>query len=66
MPELRSGARRSKRHGDLQPSPQPINQVENLALPAQNRTMSGYGSKEILFIAMLQFQFQASSSSSRV
>ncbi|CAL5348686.1 unnamed protein product [Camellia sinensis] len=39
--QLRCGARRSKRHGDLQPSPQPINQVENLALPAQNRTMSG-------------------------
>ncbi|KAL7168792.1 hypothetical protein ACSBR2_033931 [Camellia fascicularis] len=43
MPELRSGARRSKRLGDLQPSPQPIDQVENLALPAQNRTRRRVG-----------------------
>nr|GLL27121.1 casein kinase 1-like protein HD16 isoform X1 [Ipomoea trifida] len=38
MPELRSGARRSKRLGDLQPAPQPTGQEENLALPTQNRT----------------------------
>lgn len=38
MPELRSGARRSKRLGDLQPAPQPVGQEENLVLPTQNRT----------------------------
>lgn len=38
MPELRSGARRSKRLDDLQPPPQPADQVENWLLPAQNRT----------------------------
>ncbi|KAL0359376.1 UNVERIFIED_CONTAM: Casein kinase-like protein HD16 [Sesamum angustifolium] len=38
MPELRSGARRSKRLGDLQPAPQPTNQEENFLAPAQNRT----------------------------
>ncbi|KAG5583356.1 hypothetical protein H5410_053983 [Solanum commersonii] len=38
MPELRSGARRSKRLGDLQPAPQPVGHEENLALPTQNRT----------------------------
>ncbi|KAI3474582.1 hypothetical protein Pfo_029584 [Paulownia fortunei] len=38
MPELRSGARRSKRLGDLQPAPQPANQEENFIAPAQNRT----------------------------
>lgn len=37
MPELRSGARRSKRLDDLQPSPQPGDQAENWLLPAQNR-----------------------------
>ncbi|KAL6997463.1 hypothetical protein U1Q18_007590 [Sarracenia purpurea var. burkii] len=43
MPELRSGARRSKRLGDLQPAPQPVDQVENLLLPAQNRTRRRVG-----------------------
>ncbi|XP_042002808.1 casein kinase 1-like protein HD16 [Salvia splendens] len=38
MPELRSGARRSKRLGDLQPDPQTANQAENLLAPAQART----------------------------
>lgn len=39
MPQLRSGARRSKRLGDLQPAPQPVDQAENLLPPpAQNRT----------------------------
>ncbi|CAA0837516.1 Protein kinase family protein [Striga hermonthica] len=38
MPELRSGARRSKRLVDLQPAPQPANQEENFVTPAQNRT----------------------------
>lgn len=43
MPELRSGARRSKRLGDLQPSPLPIDQGENWAQPAQNRTRRRVG-----------------------
>ncbi|VFQ64213.1 unnamed protein product [Cuscuta campestris] len=39
MPELRSGARRSKRLGDLQPAPQAATgQEENLVLPAPTRT----------------------------
>lgn len=38
MPELRSGARRSKRLGDLQTGPLPADQGENWAQPAQNRT----------------------------
>lgn len=39
MPELHSGARRSKRLGDLQPAPQPAYQEENwLPQPPQNRT----------------------------
>ncbi|XP_065623989.1 casein kinase 1-like protein HD16 [Quercus suber] len=38
MPELRSGARRSKRVDDLYPAPQPIDQGDNWLLPAQNRT----------------------------
>lgn len=38
MPELRSGARRSKRLDDIQPAQQPINQAENWILPAQNKT----------------------------
>ncbi|EXB31261.1 Casein kinase I isoform delta [Morus notabilis] len=37
MPELRSGVRRSKRLGDLQPSPQPIGQAENWPLPTPNK-----------------------------
>ncbi|CAH1452353.1 unnamed protein product [Lactuca virosa] len=37
MPQLRSGARRSKRLGDLQPATQPINQAENTAPPTQTR-----------------------------
>lgn len=38
MPELRSGARRSKRLDDLQPPQQPLDQTENWLLPAtQNR-----------------------------
>ncbi|KAK1584177.1 hypothetical protein Q3G72_030522 [Acer saccharum] len=43
MPELRSGARRSKRLDDLQPPPQPADQVENWLLPAQNRTRRRVG-----------------------
>lgn len=43
MPELRSGARRSKRLGDLQPAPKPVDQVENCVLPAQNRTRRRVG-----------------------
>ncbi|KAG8367995.1 hypothetical protein BUALT_Bualt16G0130600 [Buddleja alternifolia] len=38
MPELRSGARRSKRLGDLHPAPQTANQEEKFVAPAQNRT----------------------------
>nr|XP_034924952.1 casein kinase 1-like protein HD16 isoform X1 [Populus alba] len=38
MPELRSGARRSKRLDDLQPPHQPNNQAENLTVPVQNKT----------------------------
>lgn len=38
MPELRSGARRSRRLDDLQPCTQPLDQGENLAVPAPNRT----------------------------
>ncbi|KAG2686337.1 hypothetical protein I3760_09G001500 [Carya illinoinensis] len=38
MPELRSGARRSKRVDDLYPTPQPIDQGDNWLQPAQNRT----------------------------
>lgn len=37
MPELRSGARRSKRLGDLQPAPLPADQGENIAQPAPTR-----------------------------
>lgn len=43
MPELRSGARRSKRLGDLQPVPLPVDQGENWAEPAQNRTRRRVG-----------------------
>lgn len=43
MPELRSGARRSKRLGDLQAAPQPVDQVENCLLPAQDRTRRRVG-----------------------
>lgn len=39
MPELRSGARRSKRLDNLQPSPQPFEQAEDCAAPPpQTRT----------------------------
>lgn len=38
MPELRSGLRRSKRLGDIQPAQQTAVQEENLTLPAQNGT----------------------------
>ncbi|XP_019187189.1 PREDICTED: casein kinase 1-like protein HD16 [Ipomoea nil] len=38
MPELRSGLRRSKRLGEIQPAQQPAVQEENLTLPAQNGT----------------------------
>ncbi|KAJ9559001.1 hypothetical protein OSB04_013615 [Centaurea solstitialis] len=38
MPQLRSGARRSKRLGDIQPATQPADQAENIVAPAQNRT----------------------------
>ncbi|KAK4769134.1 hypothetical protein SAY86_027284 [Trapa natans] len=38
MPELRSGARRSKRLDNLQPTPLPFEQAEDCALPAQTRT----------------------------
>ncbi|XP_058766620.1 uncharacterized protein LOC131640226 [Vicia villosa] len=37
MPELRSGARRSKRLGDLQPGPVPVDQGENWVQPEPNR-----------------------------
>lgn len=37
MPQLRSGARRSKRLGELQPASQPADQGENLLVPTQNR-----------------------------
>lgn len=43
MPELRSGARRSKRVDDLYPTPQPIDQGENWLLPNQNRTRRRVG-----------------------
>lgn len=43
MPEMRSGARRSKRLGDLQPTPQPVDQVENWLLPSQNKTRRRIG-----------------------
>lgn len=43
MPELRSGARRSKRLGDLQPGPLPVDQEENWAQPEQNRTRRRVG-----------------------
>ncbi|KOM38529.1 hypothetical protein LR48_Vigan03g191100 [Vigna angularis] len=43
MPELRSGARRSKRLGDLQTGPLPVEQGENWAQPAQNRTRRRVG-----------------------
>lgn len=43
MPELRSGARRSKRLDDIQPNPQPIDQGENWVLPPQNRTRRRVG-----------------------
>ncbi|RYR54006.1 hypothetical protein Ahy_A06g029262 [Arachis hypogaea] len=43
MPELRSGARRSKRLGDLQPGPLPVDQGENWVQPAQNRTRRRVG-----------------------
>ncbi|KAK6942000.1 Protein kinase domain [Dillenia turbinata] len=45
MPELRSGARRSKRLDDLQPSPQPVVQAENRPLPTQNRTRRRAGGR---------------------
>ncbi|CAI9787585.1 unnamed protein product [Fraxinus pennsylvanica] len=38
MPELRSGARRSKRLSDLQPAPQHPDHEENFVAPTQNRT----------------------------
>lgn len=43
MPELRSGARRSKRLNDLQPTPPPIDQPENWLLPNQNRARRRVG-----------------------
>lgn len=43
MPELRSGVRRSKRLGDLQPLQQPIGQAENGQLPAPNKTRRRVG-----------------------
>lgn len=44
MPELRSGARRSKRLNNQQPSQQqPVEQAENWAAPAQNRTRRRVG-----------------------
>ncbi|KAA3486390.1 Casein kinase I-like protein [Gossypium australe] len=45
MPELRSGARRSKHLDDLQPLPQPVEQAENWVLPAQNRTRRRVGGR---------------------
>ncbi|XP_023517507.1 uncharacterized protein LOC111781251 [Cucurbita pepo subsp. pepo] len=43
MPELRSGARRLRRLDDLQPCTQPLDQGENLAVPAPNRTRRRVG-----------------------
>lgn len=43
MPELRSGARRSKRVDDLYPTQQPVDQGDNWLLPAQNRTRRRVG-----------------------
>lgn len=43
MPELRSGARRSKRLGDLQPAPLPVDQGENCAQPAPTRARRRVG-----------------------
>ncbi|MFQ6635136.1 hypothetical protein Gotur_011460, partial [Gossypium turneri] len=45
MPELRSGARRSKRLGDLEPPSQPVVQAENWVLPAQNRSRRRVGGR---------------------
>ncbi|KHF98002.1 hypothetical protein F383_12939 [Gossypium arboreum] len=52
MPDLRSGARRSKRIDDLQPPPpphpphpQPVEQPENCVLLAQNRTRRRVGGR---------------------
>ncbi|KAL4354225.1 hypothetical protein GQ457_06G020140 [Hibiscus cannabinus] len=45
MPELQSGARRSKRLGDPEPPPQPVVQEENWELPAQNRTRRRVGGR---------------------
>ncbi|KAI9120691.1 hypothetical protein K1719_007724 [Acacia pycnantha] len=43
MPELRSGARRSKRLGDLQPAPQPIEQNCTQTAPNKTRRRVGGG-----------------------
>lgn len=43
MPQLRSGARRSKRIGDLQPATQPIDQTEVVPAPARTRRKTGGG-----------------------
>lgn len=45
MPQLRSGARRSKRIGDLQPATQPADNAENILSPAQNRTRRKVGGR---------------------
>ncbi|KAA3472768.1 Casein kinase I-like protein [Gossypium australe] len=45
MPELRSGARRSKRLGDLEPPSQRVVQAENWVLPAQNRSRRRVGGR---------------------
>ncbi|KAJ0605742.1 hypothetical protein HanHA300_Chr02g0066401 [Helianthus annuus] len=43
MPQFRSGARRSKRLGDLQPATQPIVQTENVTAPTRGRRKTGGG-----------------------
>lgn len=45
MPELRSGARRSKRLDDLQTLQQPINPAENWIQPTQNKTRRRVGGR---------------------
>ncbi|KAL4325535.1 hypothetical protein GQ457_11G010370 [Hibiscus cannabinus] len=45
MPELRSGARRSKRLDDLQPPSQPVDQAENWVPPVQNQPRRRVGGR---------------------
>ncbi|KAF5779051.1 hypothetical protein HanXRQr2_Chr12g0554801 [Helianthus annuus] len=43
MPQLRSGARRSKRLVNLQPATHPIDQTENVTAPTRTRRKTGGG-----------------------